>query len=68
MRLLISIIGSLLLAACASAPATQTATVYDRKTNLPTTVAKAPASEFVGTSASATKVAKTPSWYAFGHP
>lgn len=65
MRLLISVIGSLLLAACASVPATQTATVYDHKANLTRSVAKAPSSEFVGTSASPTKA---PSWHAFGHP
>jgi len=66
MRLFITAIATILLAACASVPATPTA-VYDQKTNLARTVAKAPASEFVGTSASA-KRSTTPSWYAFGHP
>ena len=69
MRLLIAAIGTLLLAGCASVPATQTSTVYDHKYNLNRTVAKAPASEFVGTSASANRSATaTPSWYVFGHP
>jgi hypothetical protein len=68
MRLLIAAIGTILLAGCASVPAAPTA-VYDQKTNLARTVAKAPANEFVGTSASAKRSATaTPSWYAFGHP
>jgi uncharacterized protein YceK len=69
MRLLITAIATTLLAGCASVPATQTATAYDHKYNVSRSVAKAPASEFVGTSASTKRSATaTPSWYAFGHP
>lgn len=68
MRLLIAAIATLVLAGCASVPATP-ATVYDHKYNLSRTVAKAPASEFVGTSASAKRsTAASPGWYVFGHP
>ena len=67
MRLFIGIIATIVLAGCASAPATPTA-VYDNKSNLTRAVAKAPSSEFVGTSAAARARAAKPSWYAFGHP
>ena len=67
MRSIIIAIATIFLASCASAPATPT-TVYDNKTNLPRAVAKAPSSEFVGTSASAKQSAAKPTWYAFGHP
>ena len=70
MRTIITAIAAtILLAACASVPAGQTATtVYDHKTNLARSVATAPANEFVGTSASAKASNPKPSWYAFGHP
>lgn len=65
MRLLIA--ATLLLAGCASVPAIPT-TVHDQKHNLNRTVAKAPAGEFVGTSASAKSTKAGQSWYVFGHP
>lgn len=68
MRSIIITIAAIFLASCASSPATPTA-VYDNKTNLPRTVAKAPTNEFVGTSASTNRLADSkPSWYAYGHP
>ncbi len=69
MRMFISIIGSVLLAGCASAPATDTAKIYDHKYGTTRSVAKAPESEFVGTGAGATRKAPArPSWIVFGHP
>ena len=69
MRAFLMALAAIVVAGCATAPASEKIAVYDHKYNVTRYAYQSSASEFVGTSAKAPSVARAkPSWYAFGHP
>ena len=69
MRALLTAIGVIFVAGCATAPAGEKIAVYDHKNNVTRYAYRSADSDFVGTSAKEQNAQKTQtSWYRFGHP